>query len=144
MPSLWYHKIADPRYGLDTGTRAVDIISCWDGTTVGLEFKIITRGKSQELRKVRENQLAELESIERAGGVGFLVIVRYKSPRNKHAYAVPVDRWRTAAAYARKTGKSSVSLNEFEDCEFRQKWRNGLLDWEIKKIQERIDAAKTH
>jgi hypothetical protein len=139
--AIWCHKIADPRYGLDTGTRAVDVISCWNGITVGLEFKIVTKTNSQELRKVRESQLNGLEDIERAGGVGLLIIVHYKGPRDKCAYAVPVDRWRAAARAAKDTGRSSVSLSEFEDCRFGQKWRSGMLDWETEKIQERVDAV---
>lgn len=139
--AIWCHKIADPRYGLDTGTRAVDVIACWDGIAVGLEFKIVTKTNSQELRKVRESQLNGLEDIEHAGGVGLLVIVRYKGPRDKCAYAVSVDRWRKAVKAARDNGRSSVLLDEFEDCKFGQKWRSGLLDWETNKIQERVDAV---
>jgi len=138
---LWCHKIADPRYGLDTGTRAVDVIACWDGIAVGFEFKIVKHGISQPLRGVRESQLDELEDIERAGGVGFLIIVHYKGPRNKCAYAVPVDRWRAAAKVAKNAGRSSVPLNKFEDCRFEQKWNGGLLNWETEKIQERVDVA---
>lgn len=140
-PELWFHKIADPRYGLDTGTRAVDVVSCWDGVAVGLEFKIITHGISQPLRGVRESQLEGLEDIERAGGVGLLIIVHYKGSRDKCAYAVSVGRWREAAKSAKNAGRSSVLLSEFEDCKFGQKWCSGLLNWETTKILERVNAA---
>ncbi|KKL85157.1 hypothetical protein LCGC14_1957580, partial [marine sediment metagenome] len=59
-PEIFFHKIADPRIGgYSTGTRAVDIVLCFKGIFVGLEFKIM-KGRSIPLDRIRENQLITL------------------------------------------------------------------------------------
>ncbi len=142
QPLLWWHKIPDARFGCETGTRAVDILACWCGTLVGLEFKLLTRGVSIAFDKIRENQLVTLEEIEHAGGVGFLVIVHYKGPRDKCAYAIPVSVWRECVSNAKDEGVKSLKLDfHFGDCLFEQKYIGGQLNWETTKIQERVDAA---
>lgn len=138
-PEIFFHKIADPRIGgYSTGTRAVDIVLCFKGIFVGLEFKIM-KGRSIPLDRIRENQLITLSEIERAGGVGLLAIVRYTNPRSKSMFLIPHFMW---TQMIKTTKKKSVRLDEyFKQYEVKQN-RNGMyVNWDFSPLKKRVDDA---
>ncbi|MEK0337085.1 MAG: hypothetical protein QQN41_06590, partial [Nitrosopumilus sp.] len=88
---------------------------------------------------VRENQLITLSEIERAGGVGLLVIMRYSSPRSKSMFLIPHFMW---TQMVKTTKKKSVRLDEyFKQYEVKQN-RNGMyVNWDFLPLKKRVDDA---
>ena len=113
---LWWHKIADPRFGGHvTNERAVDVIACFQGICVGMEWKLKKDTRAFPLNRVRLGQLETLCDIHLASGVALLMIVEYITPQNKCLYAIPVDRWNCEVA--KITDRKSIRLEEhFLDC----------------------------
>lgn len=110
--SLWFHKIADPTYGQAyTQTRAVDVIACYKGKVVGIEWKLIKNKKSIPLDRIRESQIKTLFDIKLVGGFGFIAIGVYNSTKDKSVYFIPIQDWCKAV---KKEKKKSIKLSVFD------------------------------
>lgn len=132
---LWYHKIADSRYGMVTGDRAIDVVACCEGRFIGLEFKLVKRGLSIPIKSVRDNQIKTLQAITNAGGLGFLIIIRCFSGTDKHAYAIEPHVWEAFVSVAEK---KSIKLSEFDACRFDYVREGRQLNWDMSLIETSI------
>lgn len=132
QPDLWFHKIADSRHGTATGDRAIDVVACLRGRFIGLEFKLVKRGLSIPIKSVRDNQIATLQAINNAGGLGFLIIICCFSGTNKYAYAIEPHVWQ---AFVDIAEKKSIKLNEFDECRFDYIRKGRQLNWDMSLIE---------
>jgi recombination protein U len=137
---LWYHKIADPTFGGDvTGGRAVDVVACYDGIFIGMEWKLKKDDRAFPIKRVRDGQVATLCDIEVAGGVGLLMIAKYKGPKDKCVYIIPIAQWNSAVRMAIKDGRKSVRVEElFENCRTGTQRTGAYTHWDMQFIERMV------
>jgi len=144
-PDSWWWKIPDymrpnSNYSND---RAVDVVACYDGTFVGIEWKLKKDNRAFPLKRVRDGQVKTLCDIEVAGGVGLLVIAVYVGPDDKCAYVIPVAQWNTEAREAHEAGRKSIRVEEvFPHCKVKPRRAGAYVHWDFRLIEEAINAAK--
>jgi len=135
---LWYHKIADPTIGGNvTNARAVDVVACFGGTFIGMEWKLKKTDRAFPIKRIRTGQINTLCDIQAAGGIGLLMIAVYKGPYDKCVYAIPVHRW---LEEVEQTTRKSIRIEE-KFIKYRIKpQRFGVrVDWNMGLIEEYID-----
>ena len=139
---LWWHKIADPTYGGNvTHSRAVDVIACFKGVCVGLEWKLKKDDRAFPLDKVRDGQICTLLDIEKAGGVGFVMIAVYKGSRDKHVYMIPIKQWIEITSQI-KTRKSVRLELAFARWRVEIDYSSSHANWNASKIEKRANEAR--
>lgn len=140
QPDLWFYKIPDARFGAATGDRAIDVVACYKGRFIGLEFKLIKHGLSIPIRSIRDSQLATLDKINKAGGEGMIIIIRYFGGRKRHAYLLYPMQWKMAVIGAKKRGKKSVKLDYFEGHRFDYKQVGRKMNWDMSVLEVLIQT----
>ncbi|MFA7286944.1 MAG: hypothetical protein WC052_04775 [Patescibacteria group bacterium] len=141
--SLWSYKIPDPRFGSETNDRAVDIVACYDGVFIGIEWKITKNSRALPIDgcgSVRLGQLATLCDIEAAGGIGFVAVVVYHGPHDKCVYMVPIFDWNRMVAVI---DTKSVHVEKvFPQWKIVQRRVGPLIHWDFQTIERYIDARR--
>lgn len=140
---LYYHKIADPTFGGDvTGARAVDVVACFCGVFVGMEWKLKRDNRAFPLKRVRIGQIKTLCDIEVALGFGYLMVAVYNGPRDKYVYAIPIKRWNEEVERLKK-GSKSIRIEEvFDDCRIEMYRAGSYLIWDTAQIEKELDRAR--
>jgi len=140
---LFWHKIADPTIGGDvTNARAVDVVACFNGVFIGMEFKIKKDDRAFPMKRIRTGQINTLCDIEKAGGVGLLMVVVYKGPYNKCVYAIPVHRWLEKVTEVWPKCKSIRIEDHFADCRIEPHRVGSHVHWEMTLIEEYANATR--
>ena len=139
---VWYHKIADPTYGGNvTNTRAVDVIACFGGVCVGMEWKLKKDTRAFPIKRIREGQIETLRAIEQAHGIGFIMIAVYLGPREKCVYAIPIERW--LEVVVRTTTRKSICIEtEFANCRIEMHSVGTYRHWKVRPIEQLISAVR--
>ncbi len=152
---LWWYKIPDymPFQHNTPNARAVDIIACYNGICVGMEWKIKKDDRAFPINRVRMEQIKTLCDIEVAGGVGFLAIAVYKGPHDKCVYIIPISRWNSEVAFIKNEQKinntlikprKSIRIEEvFDDYRIKPIRVGSFVHWNMKQIEKIVDAKKT-
>jgi penicillin-binding protein-related factor A (putative recombinase) len=139
---LWAFKVPDYShyYSNHSNNRAVDVLACYDGVFVGMEWKIKKDKRAFPFDRVRDNQVQALCDIGVAGGVGLLMIVVYHGPQDKYAYAIPIEVWNECVFAAQ--GKSVRIEEEFAQWRIEPKKHGAYVHWDMTKIEELCYDAK--
>jgi len=145
---LWWFKIPDhsrPMAAANiSGKRAVDVIACYNGLLIGMEWKLKKDKRAIPCRRVRINQIETLCNIEVAGGLGLLMIMVYLGPRDKAVYAIPIAEWnkQTQLIYE-KSNRKSIRIEEiFPQYKMLQHQIGQYKHWDITLLKEFINNAK--
>ena len=135
---LWFHKIADPTFGpRKTQARAIDVVACFKGIFIGMEWKLIKNTRAFPINRIRDNQVKTLCNIEVAGGVGLIMIAVYLPSRIKYIYAVPIKKWNQAVRCATK---KSIKLDDvFIKYRFDIKQVGKYKHWDMKIVESYIN-----
>lgn len=135
---IWYHKIADPTFGGDvTNERAVDVVACYKGTFVGIEWKLKKDDRAFPLKRVRLGQVQTLCDIEAAGGVGLLAIAVYNGPYDKCVYMIPIQYWNNAVNAI--TDRKSIRIEEaFPHWKVEPRRVGSFVHWNLQPIEDLI------
>jgi len=135
QPTLWVMKIPDYfRPGADySNDRAVDTMVCYFGQFVGIEWKILKSKTVERFKatKMRDSQINTLDAINKAGGIGLLIIAVYRDATHKHFYVFTIDEWLDAVANS-ENDVVNLALYGF------QRSRSGA-QWDWHKIEKVID-----
>ena len=109
---LWWWKIPDytrPGAGY-SNDRAVDVVACYNGVFVGIEFKIKKDDRAFPMNRIRDGQVKTLCDLEVAGGVGVIAIVVYKDKHDKCVYLIPIAEWNKEVKLT--TDRKSIRIEE--------------------------------
>lgn len=139
---LWFWKIPDytrPGYGY-SNDRAVDVVACYRGMFVGLEWKLQKNDRALPIDRVREGQVETLLVIEACGGVGLLMVAVYKGARDKCVYAIPIREW--VQAVACESSKSIRIAERFPHRRIDQFRSGSFVHWNMKPVEELINANR--
>lgn len=138
---LWFHKIADSRFGAITNDRAIDVVACYKGRMLGLEFKLVKEGISISINRIRSNQIITLNDIVKAGGLGYIIIIRYYSGTKKHAYLISPKCIFDEIKNAQSLGKKSIRLEVFNKYRFEYVRNGSKINWDMSLIERKVDNA---
>lgn len=144
-PCLWHWKIPDyMRPGqMYSNNRAVDVVACYRGVMIGIEWKIHKSELGFRLDHVREGQIETLREIEKAGGVGFLAIAIYKSKTDKYLYLIPVEAWMRMVDNITDGRKSIRLVDAFPGYRVDLKRSGSYVHWNMNPIEEAVHAVAT-
>lgn len=132
---LWYHKIADPTLGQKyTNERAIDVVVCFNGHFIGMEWKLKKDERAFPIKRVRDGQVKTLCDIEVAGGKGFIMIGVYLATGVKYVYAIPISRWNEQVA--KTTDRKSIRLEGcFTDCRIDMIRVGQFKHWDFSTVE---------
>lgn len=140
---LWCWKVPDyMRPGTNySNDRAVDVIACFDGVCVGIEWKIKKDDRAFPIKKIREGQIKTLCDIEVAGGVGLIAIAVYKGPKDKCVYLIPISCWNQAVKAT--TDRKSIRIEEtFPNLRIEPQRAGQYVHWNLRLLWEFVCEAK--